>query len=328
MMRLYRNSDVPYLGIALGVFKAAQLIRGSSFTNHFRDFTAIDIETTDRDLNRAELVEIAATRVRDGRIVDEFHSLVRPRVQISAGARNVHGYSEQDLETAPWFEDIWPAFRDFCGRDVLVAHNGYGFDFPILRRMAKDLGDTPLSTYDTLVLARELHSGGARLEDLCNVYGIAKGRLHHALDDTKALALVFLCLGDTKVARARKTALDNLLDFVGMALALSDQSSLCDEAKRLAGLVKIYPLGRYSSCLEFYGQCEKSEDSADFDRDFRTWRSKLMETCGRKVGRRSLPCDESHAPAARAVRREASPRPDPRVPRTCRTLEDGRHRGG
>jgi DNA polymerase III epsilon subunit family exonuclease len=256
------NSDLPTLGIALGVFKAVQLMRSSAFTNHFRDFTAIDVETTDRDIGRAELVEIAATRVRNGRIVDEFHRLIKPRVPISMGARGVHGYTEFDLADAPYFEEVWPEFREFCGRDVLVAHNGYHFDFPIIRRMAKDLGDTKLSTYDTLVLARELHSGGARLEDLCNVYGVTKGRLHHALDDTRALAKVFLCLGDTKVARARKTALDNLLDFVSMALALSDESTLCDEAKRLAGLIKIYPLGRYSSCLEFYrAECEKCHDS-------------------------------------------------------------------
>ena len=265
---LLGHSDLPTLGLALGVFKALQLIRGSTFTNHFRDFTAVDIETTDRDLNRAELVEIAAIRVRDGVIVDEFHRMVKPRVPVSAGASAVHGYTAADLANAPSFEEVWPEFREFCGRDVLVAHNGYHFDFPILRRMAKDLGDTKLSTYDTLVLARELHSGGARLEDLCNVYGVTKGRLHHALDDTRALAQVCLGLHETKVTRARKTALDNLLDFVSMALALSDESSLCDEAKRLAALVKVYPLGRYSNCLEYYrSEIEKSENSGAMSTD-------------------------------------------------------------
>lgn len=255
------NSDLPTLGIALGVFKAAQLMRSSRFTNHFRDFTAIDLETTDRDIARAEIVEIAATRVRDGEIVDEFRRLVRPRIAISAGAQEVHGYSAEALESSPYFEEVWAEFRAFCGSDVLIAHNGYHFDFPILRRMAKDLGDTKLSTYDTLVLARELHSGGARLEDLCNVYNVPKGRLHHALDDTRALALVFLHLGETKVARARKTALDNLLDYVGLALALSDEETLCDEARRLAKLVRIYPLGRYSNCLDFYrAEAEKCEE--------------------------------------------------------------------
>jgi superfamily I DNA/RNA helicase len=243
------HSDLPSLGIVLGVFKAVQLIRSEAFTNHFTDFTVVDIETTDRDVARADLVEIAATRVRQGKVVDTFSSLVKPGIPISAGARQTHGLSEEDVAGAPSFNEVWPEFRKFCGQDTLVAHNGYWFDFPILRRMA---GDASFSTYDTLVLARELHSGGARLVDLCGYYGIDTGQSHRALDDTKSLALVFLALGETKVARTRKTALDNLLDYVGMGLALSDQEKLGDEAKRLLSLVRIYPLGRYSNCLDFY----------------------------------------------------------------------------
>ena len=31
---------------------------------------------------------------------------------------------------------MWPAFREFVGRDLLVAHNGHTFDVPVLRRIA------------------------------------------------------------------------------------------------------------------------------------------------------------------------------------------------
>ena len=246
------TSDAPSLGIALTVFKAAQLIRSGTFSNRFRDFTAVDIESTDRDVETAELVEIAAVRVRDGRIAEQFHSLVKPRVPIAEGARRTHGISESDLVDAPYFENLWPSFRAFCGDDVVVAHNGYHFDFPILRRMAAALPGAPLCTYDTLLLARELHAGSAKLVDLARFYGIDTGQSHRALDDTRALAFLFLALGDAKVVRARKTALDNLLDQLGVALALSDEESLCDEAKRLRKLARIFALGRYSNSLEFY----------------------------------------------------------------------------
>jgi superfamily I DNA/RNA helicase len=245
-------SDAPALGIALAVFKAAQLIRSESFTNRFRDFTAVDLETTDRDVGRAEIVEMAAVRVRNGVVTGEFHSLVKPRVAIGVGARMTHGIFEHDVAEAPFFEDVWPRFREFCGRDVVVAHNGYRFDFPILRRMAEALPDCDLCTYDTLLLARDLHAGSARLEDLARVYGIEAGQSHRALDDTKALAHVFLALGEAKVARARKTALDNLLDYLGIALALCDEESLCAEAARFKTLASVYSLGRYSNCLETY----------------------------------------------------------------------------
>ncbi len=262
------HSDCESLGIALGLFKALQILRSRTFTNHFRDFTAVDIETTDKDITRAEVVEIAAVKVRNGIVVDQFHSLVKPRVPIAVGARMTHGIHEDEVEKSPYFEEVWTPFREFCGRDVIVAHNGYQFDFPVLRRMANDLPDPQLSTYDTLVLARELHTGGARLEDLARVYGIDKGQSHRALDDTKTLAQVFLCLGETKVTRARKTSLDNLLDHLGVALALSDEESLCKEAANLRKLTCTFALGRFSNCLDFYrAECEECKDSYVTDCD-------------------------------------------------------------
>ncbi len=243
---------VPELGIALGVFKAAQLIRTSAFTNKFTDFTAIDLETTDKDITTAEIVEIAAVRVRDGKVVKEMHSMVKPRVAITAGARRTHEISDADVASSPHFEQVWPGFLEFCGSDVLVAHNGHNFDFPVLRRMTEALGAPQLCTYDTLPLARELHQGSAKLADVAGRYGIDPGQSHRALDDTRTLALVFLALGEGKVARARKTALVNLLDQLGIALALADQESLCIEARLFRRFTPFFSLSKRSDCLDLY----------------------------------------------------------------------------
>jgi DNA polymerase III epsilon subunit family exonuclease len=254
--------DLPSLGFALGLFKTAQLIRTRGFTNAFRDFTVVDLETTDKDVERAEIVEIAAVRVRHGRIVGEYHSRVKPRVPVTAGALGAHGISESDVADAPYFEAVWNDFRDFCGADVLVAHNGYEFDFPILRRMAAKLPrGTDFSTYDTLPLARTLHSTSRKLEHLAHRYGVRTGQVHNALDDCRTLARVFPALGATKVEYARKTTLVNLLDQLGVGLALSDKESLCDEARKFLDFVPPYSLGRYSDCLECYRT--EREESGD-----------------------------------------------------------------
>ena len=163
------HSDCKSLGIVLGVFKAIQLLTSREFTNHFRDFTAVDIETTDNDIARAELVEIAAVRVRDGKIVDQYRSFIKPTIPITAGAFETHGISEKDVSDAPTFMEMWPRFKEFCGKDVLVAHNGHNFDFPILRRMAGEAETAHMYTYDTLVLARELRTGSASLGNLARV---------------------------------------------------------------------------------------------------------------------------------------------------------------
>ncbi|MGH7651369.1 MAG: UvrD-helicase domain-containing protein [Gemmatimonadaceae bacterium] len=246
-------SGLPTLGFALGLFKTAQLICTRRFRNTFRDFTVVDLETTDKDVERAEIVEIAAVRVRHGRIVDEYHTFVKPRVPITAGALRAHGISEADVANAPCFEAMWTPFRDFCGSDVLVAHNGYEFDFPILRRMAAKLPrGADFSTYDTLPLARTLHATSRKLPHLARRYGINAGQSHRALDDCRTLAKLFPALGATKVEYARKTSLVNLLDQLGVALALSDGDSLCDEARKFFEFSRARSLGGHSDCLEFY----------------------------------------------------------------------------
>jgi DNA polymerase III epsilon subunit-like protein len=248
-----RPDDFPSLGLALGLFKTAQLVRTHNFTNAFRDFTVVDLETTDKDVEQAEIVEIAAIRVRHGRIVDQYHTRVRPRVPITAGALRTHGISESDVARSPYFEAVWTALRDFCGSDILVAHNGYKFDFPILRRMAAKLPrGTDFSTYDTLPLARTLHATSGKLEHLAQRYGIHAGQSHNALDDCRTLARLFPALGETKIEYARKTALVNLLDQLAIGLALSDRESLCEEARKFFEFVPVYALGRHSDCLDCY----------------------------------------------------------------------------
>ncbi|MDQ2668477.1 MAG: UvrD-helicase domain-containing protein [Gemmatimonadota bacterium] len=259
--------DVPSLGLALGVFKAAQLVEMSEMSSTFTSFTAFDLETTDRDTSKAEIVEVAAVRVRDGVLVEDFHRLVKPRVPLTAGAEEVHGITNEELADAPFFEEIWPAFREFCGSDVIVAHNGYDFDFRIISRMAKEIGEKfDLTMYDTLPLSRELVSTSNKLGNLAKQFGIDTGQSHRALDDTRALAKVLLALEKMKLCRARKTALVNLLGHLGIALALSDESTLGEEALLLRTITRVISLGTYSGALDYYER-ETGDDASIPDAD-------------------------------------------------------------
>jgi superfamily I DNA/RNA helicase/DNA polymerase III epsilon subunit-like protein len=256
------SDDAPTLGLVLAVFKAAQLLEIGQASDAFRDFTALDIETTDRNVETAEVVEIAAVRVRDGRIVETFNSLVKPTGEIPAAAVDVHGIRNADVSMAPPFQDIWPKVVAFCGDDIVVAHNGYAFDFRILDRTVRALGKRfDLCTYDSLPLARDLFRTSRKLSELARVLGVDAGQSHRALDDARTLAGVFLELGDLKVERARKTALANLLDLVGLGLALSDKATLCAEALLFRDFCVPYTLGRYSSCLELYERECGSDES-------------------------------------------------------------------
>ncbi len=205
------------------LFKALQLVAAEAGGDVFRDYVSVDVETTDNDADRCDVVELGAVRVRDGVIVEQFQRLVKPTQPVSPRSVAIHGYTDEALADAPDFASVWSEFRAFAGDDLLVAHNGHGFDFPVLRRLATGhpAGNEFLAL-DTLPLARMLHPGSRALANLARSFGIETGREHHALDDARTLAGVFLKLESQKRARARKTSLVSAIDHLAVALALSN----------------------------------------------------------------------------------------------------------
>ena len=237
---------------ALTLFKALQLLHAKDLDTALERYVTFDLETTDKDVEVCEVVEVGAVRVVGGEIVDRYHTRVKPYRPITPGATKVHGYSDADVRNAPSFAEVWPAFRAFIGDDVLIAHNGQHFDIPVLRRLAAGLdGVDSLVFYDTLPLVRSLSRDSAKLEDLALRFGIDAGRAHHALDDAVTLARVYRELERQRAIRARKAVLVNLLDYLGLALAL-EQGAGSGEQAMLFKLAKFYTLGRYSDALAFY----------------------------------------------------------------------------
>src|SRR5213596_1916776 len=251
---------------ALTLFKALQLLHAEGLDTALERYVTFDLETTDKDVEVCEVVEIGAVRVVGGEIVGQFHSLVRPYRPITPGATKVHGYTDGDVRNARPFAEVWPEFRAFIGDDVLIAHNGQHFDIPVLRRVA--VGREGLDTlvfYDTLPLVRSLSRDSAKLEDLALRFGIDAGRAHHALDDAVTLARVYRELERLRTVRARKAVLVNLLDYLGLALALEpegEQRAGSGEREILFKVAKFYTLGRYSDALAFY-EMERERSGGD-----------------------------------------------------------------
>src|SRR6266568_1823277 len=251
---------------ALTLFKALQLLHAEELDTALERYVTFDLETTDKDAEVCEVVEVGAVRVVGGEIVDRFHTLVQPYRPITPGATKVHGYTDGDVRNARSFAEVWPEFRAFIGDDVLIAHNGQHFDIPVLRRLAAGReGVDTLVFYDTLPLVRSLSRDSAKLEDLALRFGIDAGRAHHALDDAVTLARVYRELERLRAVRARKAVLVNLLDYLGLAFALepeSEQGAGGRERELLFKVAKFYTLGRYSDALAFY-EMERERSGGD-----------------------------------------------------------------
>ena len=239
---------------ALTLFKALQLLNSKDIGTPLERYVTFDLETTDDDVATCGVVEIGAARVVNDAIVDRFHTMVNPFRPISARATQIHGYTDADVAPAPPFAVVFPQFRDFVGSDVLIAHNGQHFDIPVLQRLAAGHpGIETLAFYDTLLLARSLARVGASQADLAHRFGIDAGRAHHALDDAVTLAHVYRELEQQRAVRARKAVLANVLDYLGLALALEgEHGARSREQKLLFDIAKFHTLGRYSDALEFY----------------------------------------------------------------------------
>jgi len=220
----------------------------------FSEYVVFDLETTGRDTSRCGIVEIAAVRVRNGEISDTFTSLVNPGMEIESGAQEVHHISSADLAKAPGLEKVWPKFRKFVGEAVLIAHNGYQFDFKIIDRIAMERNEPKIgkSRYDTLYLARNLFPDDKNsIDALADRFKLDAGTRHRALDDVNVLVHIFRQLQKIQQDREQLTTGEEFTEIVSLAnLIFRLSSGQEDQILIRAGLPKL--LSPYSKAFKDY----------------------------------------------------------------------------
>lgn len=73
-----------------------------------KDFVAIDFETANGQ--RSSVCSVGIVIVKDGEIVDNFYSLIKPRPNYYAWfCQEVHGLGYADTDNAPEFPKVWDA---------------------------------------------------------------------------------------------------------------------------------------------------------------------------------------------------------------------------
>jgi len=149
----------------------------------------VDIETTGGSYRNSRVLEVAAIRFEDGKIVKEFSTLVDPGTRIPPVITSITGITERDIVGAPVFEDIADELLEVLDGAVFVAHN-VRFDYSFLKQEFAMIGTTfSPRLLCTVRLSRYLYSEhkGHSLEKLIARHSIPVLERHRALEDARAI---------------------------------------------------------------------------------------------------------------------------------------------
>ena len=158
-------------------------------------FVVVDLETTGAAPGADAITEIGALKLRGGELLGTFDTLVNPGVPIPPMITVLTGITQAMVMPAPRIGEVLPAFLEFAGDAVLVAHNAR-FDVGFLDAALTAHGYPRLSNtrVDTLALSRRLlrdEVPNCKLATLAHYLRVPTSPNHRAFADAEATAQVF-----------------------------------------------------------------------------------------------------------------------------------------
>ncbi len=212
-----RNHAIkPLYGVELTFIDEEDL----QIVNHPKDipfdeaiYTVFDIETTGLSVNFDKIIEIAAVKIKNNQIVEEYQTYVNPERPLSETTTRITSIKNSDVALAPKIAEVIPEFKKFFEGTVMVAHNAH-FDMGFIYETLKEfkLYDGVIPTIDTLQIARNCYAEHLKRFNLKAVSRYFKVELvqhHRAIYDTRATADIFSHM----LRDAKKLGIKNVADF-------------------------------------------------------------------------------------------------------------------
>ena len=155
-------------------------------------FIVFDVETPSAPNHRISSIGISV--VENGRITEEFGSLVNPECRFDPFNIQLTGIRPDMVRQAPTFPALWRRIEPLMASGILVAHNA-AFDLGVLNCCLRDYGIAWKPSVDylcTVQMGRRLLPGMShRLNVLCDYYHIPLDH-HRAESDSHACAEILL----------------------------------------------------------------------------------------------------------------------------------------
>jgi DNA polymerase-3 subunit epsilon len=105
-------------------------------------FCIVDIETNGSKIQKHQIIEIAAIKVKNKKIIDKFETLVECD-SINPAITEITGICVDDTKNAPKLKKVLYDFKEFLADSVFVAHD-VKFDYGFISASFEKIGLLPL----------------------------------------------------------------------------------------------------------------------------------------------------------------------------------------
>jgi len=155
-------------------------------------FCVVDIETNGSKPDYAQIIEIGAAMVQDGKVIDKFETFVKAD-EIPENITYLTKITIDDVKNAPSLKSTLEKFRLFLSDAVFVAHN-VNFDYNFISYSMEKAGFGPLLNRKicSIDLAKKtIEAERYGLGFLIKEFGIEVEQHHRAYSDAYAANFVF-----------------------------------------------------------------------------------------------------------------------------------------
>ncbi|KRM72761.1 PolC-type DNA polymerase III [Lacticaseibacillus brantae] len=221
------------------------------------EYVVFDVETTGLSAVYDKVIELAAVKMKDGSVIDEFEQMIDPGFPLSDTTINLTHITDEMVRGSKTEAEVLAMFQEFTRGTVMVGHN-VTFDVGFLNagyaRHGLPTIDNPV--IDTLELSRMLHPErkNHKLDTLTKAYSINLEHHHRANADAEATGYLMYALEKEAAQMYQMTKLNQLNDRIGEndAYKQSRPSHAIVLAQTQAGLKNLFKLVSDSMVKYYY----------------------------------------------------------------------------
>ncbi len=156
-------------------------------------YVVVDLEMTGLRAKTDRILEIGAVKVKNNYIVERFHKLVNPKMDIPPKVIELTGITNEMVQKGCDSGQAVEGFLEFSAALPLIGHNLI-FDYSFIKQYAINHEIVvEKEGVDTLKLARKFlpELEKKTLDYLCNYFQIQRKQNHRALEDAEATNRLF-----------------------------------------------------------------------------------------------------------------------------------------